>query len=164
MVIQKTILRRSCRHTNTMSNRQEAAGDTDPSPTSTHFTCTSISTSSSEHVTAESDGPPGHDEDENAERNRGSPPKESLCSRTSFFVNVDWRLGATLSTATTIVGQMYTERLDPVIKLHRYPIVLIHGDFHTGQASFSHFHGLLFFSLQSSTSIFHPFLFNFHKP
>ncbi|KAH7155734.1 hypothetical protein B0J13DRAFT_604675 [Dactylonectria estremocensis] len=59
--------------------------------------------------------------------------KEALCSRTTFFVNSDWRMGSTLANATTIVGQMYVECLDPVKKLHPYPIVLIHGDFHTGQ-------------------------------
>ncbi|KAH7156531.1 Alpha/beta hydrolase family-domain-containing protein [Dactylonectria macrodidyma] len=59
--------------------------------------------------------------------------KEALCSRTTFFVNADWRMGSTLTNATTIVGQMYVECLDPIKKLHPYPIVLIHGDFHTGQ-------------------------------
>ncbi|KAH6900672.1 hypothetical protein B0T10DRAFT_453185 [Thelonectria olida] len=71
---------------------------------------------------------------EDEEANSGSSsPKEAICARTSFFVNADWRMGSTLANATTIVGQMYTERLDPIEKLHRYPIVLIHGDFHTGQ-------------------------------
>lgn len=60
-------------------------------------------------------------------------PNEAKCSRSSFFVNADWRMGSTLANATTIVGQMYTERLDPPKRRHRYPIVLVHGDFHTGQ-------------------------------
>ena len=58
---------------------------------------------------------------------------EAPCIRTTFFVNADWRMGSTLANATNIVGQMYVERLDPIEKLHPYPIVLIHGDFHTGQ-------------------------------
>ncbi|KPM45947.1 hypothetical protein AK830_g637 [Neonectria ditissima] len=59
--------------------------------------------------------------------------QEAPCIRTTFFVNADWRMGSTLANATNIVGQMYVERLDPIEKLHPYPIVLIHGDFHTGQ-------------------------------
>jgi aminoglycoside phosphotransferase (APT) family kinase protein len=42
-------------------------------------------------------------------------------------------MGATLATATNIVGQMYVESLEPAERLYPYPIVLIHGDFHTGQ-------------------------------
>ncbi|KAK7431199.1 hypothetical protein QQZ08_002239 [Neonectria magnoliae] len=59
--------------------------------------------------------------------------REAPCIRTTFFVNADWRMGSTLANATNIVGQMYVEQLDPIEKLHPYPIVLIHGDFHTGQ-------------------------------
>ncbi|KAF7549959.1 hypothetical protein G7046_g8164 [Stylonectria norvegica] len=59
--------------------------------------------------------------------------KEAMCSRTSFFVNVDWHWGAKLKQVTNIVGQMYVERLDPITQMHPFPIVLIHGDFHTGQ-------------------------------
>ncbi|UZP46078.1 hypothetical protein NXS19_013890 [Fusarium pseudograminearum] len=58
---------------------------------------------------------------------------EPLCRRTTFFVNVDWRMGATLATATNIVGQMYVECMEPIERLHPYPVILIHGDFHTGQ-------------------------------
>ncbi|KAM0562976.1 hypothetical protein ACHAPJ_001819 [Fusarium lateritium] len=58
-----------------------------------------------------------------------------MCTRTTFFVNVDWRLGATLATATNIVGQMYVECLNPVERHFPHPIVLIHGDFHTGQTT-----------------------------
>ncbi|RGP79584.1 hypothetical protein FLONG3_2332 [Fusarium longipes] len=65
----------------------------------------------------------------------GAGSEEPLCRRTTFFVNVDWRMGATLATATNIVGQMYVECLEPAERLHPYPVVLIHGDFHTGQAT-----------------------------
>ncbi|GKU15214.1 unnamed protein product [Fusarium langsethiae] len=63
----------------------------------------------------------------------GAGSSEPLCRRTTFFVNVDWRMGATLATATNIVGQMYVECLEPAERLHPYPVILIHGDFHTGQ-------------------------------
>ncbi|KAF4445995.1 hypothetical protein F53441_10301 [Fusarium austroafricanum] len=65
----------------------------------------------------------------------GIQNKEAMCSRTTFFVNVDWRMGATLATVTNIVGQMYVECLEPAERLYPYPIVLIHGDFHTGQTT-----------------------------
>ncbi|KAJ4131756.1 hypothetical protein NW768_005953 [Fusarium equiseti] len=70
---------------------------------------------------------------ETSEMEKPTESKEPLCRRTTFFVNVDWRMGATLATATNIVGQMYVECLEPVDRLYPYPIVLIHGDFHTGQ-------------------------------
>ncbi|CAF3529392.1 unnamed protein product [Fusarium graminearum] len=65
----------------------------------------------------------------------GTEIAEPLCRRTTFFVNVDWRMGATLATATNIVGQMYVECMEPVEVLHPYPVILIHGDFHTGQTT-----------------------------
>lgn len=58
---------------------------------------------------------------------------EAVCIRTTFHVNVDWRLGGSLATASNIVGQMYVERLTPPETIHPFPIVLIHGDYHTGQ-------------------------------
>lgn len=61
--------------------------------------------------------------------------EETMSRRSTFFVNVDWRMGATLATVTNIVGQMYVECLEPARRLYPYPIVLIHGDFHTGQVS-----------------------------
>ncbi|KAJ4013060.1 hypothetical protein NW766_006880 [Fusarium irregulare] len=72
---------------------------------------------------------------EPSEIEKQAESKEPLCRRTTFFVNVDWRMGATLATATNIVGQMYVECLEPVNRLYPYPIVLIHGDFHTGQTT-----------------------------
>ncbi|KAM0441174.1 hypothetical protein ACHAPT_000480 [Fusarium lateritium] len=32
--------------------------------------------------------------------------REAVCTRTTFFVNVDWRMGSTLATAANIVGQI----------------------------------------------------------
>ncbi|KAF4967578.1 hypothetical protein FSARC_4875 [Fusarium sarcochroum] len=61
--------------------------------------------------------------------------REAICTRTTFFVNIDWRMGSTLATATNIVGQMYVECLEPVERHYPHPIVLIHGDFHTGQTT-----------------------------
>jgi hypothetical protein len=61
--------------------------------------------------------------------------EEAASYRTTFFVNVDWSMGSTLATAKNIVGQMYVECLQPLKRHHPYPIILIHGDFHTGQVS-----------------------------
>ncbi|KAF4989236.1 hypothetical protein FGRMN_9249 [Fusarium graminum] len=61
--------------------------------------------------------------------------EEAMCRRSTFYVNVDWRMGATLATVTNIVGQMYVECMEPANRLYPYPIVLIHGDFHTGQTT-----------------------------
>jgi hypothetical protein len=91
-----------------------------------------------------SGAPTPSDHRQNSPRNDSSLPKahnsevvveETMCRRSTFFVNVDWRMGATLATATNIVGQMYVECLEPARRLYPYPIVLIHGDFHTGQVS-----------------------------
>ncbi|KAF9769200.1 hypothetical protein IL306_013403 [Fusarium sp. DS 682] len=68
-------------------------------------------------------------------QNSGSQDEEAVCKRTTFFVNVDWSMGSTLATAKNIVGQMYVEALEPLERLFPYPIVLIHGDFHTGQTT-----------------------------
>ncbi|RFN55350.1 hypothetical protein FIE12Z_386 [Fusarium flagelliforme] len=43
---------------------------------------------------------------ESSEMENPTESKEPLCRRTTFFVNVDWRMGATLATATNIVGQI----------------------------------------------------------
>ncbi|KAF5587971.1 hypothetical protein FPCIR_7352 [Fusarium pseudocircinatum] len=61
--------------------------------------------------------------------------EEAASYRTTFFVNVDWSMGSTLATAKNIVGQMYVECLEPLKRHHPYPIILIHGDFHTGQTT-----------------------------
>ncbi|KAM0344020.1 hypothetical protein ACHAPU_007923 [Fusarium lateritium] len=61
--------------------------------------------------------------------------EETMCRRSTFYVNVDWRMGATLATMTNIVGQMYVECMEPANRLYPYPIVLVHGDFHTGQTT-----------------------------
>ncbi|KAF5645473.1 hypothetical protein F52700_2036 [Fusarium sp. NRRL 52700] len=61
--------------------------------------------------------------------------EEAASYRTTFFVNVDWSMGSTLATAKNIVGQMYVEGLEPLQRHHPYPIILIHGNFHTGQTT-----------------------------
>ncbi|KAH6991076.1 Alpha/beta hydrolase family-domain-containing protein [Ilyonectria sp. MPI-CAGE-AT-0026] len=101
----------------------------DPGPSSARPPCTFGHPISSQ--TPPHDSTTEFDEDEDSSPSSAS--REAFCSRTTFFVNADWRMGSTLANATTIVGQMYVERLDPVKKLQPYPIILIHGDFHTGQ-------------------------------
>ncbi|KAF5658494.1 hypothetical protein FHETE_9851 [Fusarium heterosporum] len=68
-------------------------------------------------------------------QNPDAPVEEAMCRRSTFYVNVDWRMGATLATVTNIIGQMYVECIEPANRLYPYPIVLIHGDFHTGQTT-----------------------------
>lgn len=63
------------------------------------------------------------------------PNEETFCRRKTFYVNADWQLGSELETAKSIVGQMYVECLEPLNQSQRHPIILIHGDFHTGQVS-----------------------------
>ncbi|KAI9172266.1 putative secreted lipase [Paramyrothecium foliicola] len=59
--------------------------------------------------------------------------QEAFIRRTSFFVNIEWELGSTNKNAKNILGQMYVESLEPQAKHQPYPIILIHGDQHTGQ-------------------------------
>jgi hypothetical protein len=61
--------------------------------------------------------------------------EEAFVKRTSFFVNAEWELDTSMDTAKNIMGQMYVESLEPLVKTQPYPIVLIHGDYHTGQVS-----------------------------
>ncbi|KAF7549170.1 hypothetical protein G7Z17_g6570 [Cylindrodendrum hubeiense] len=88
---------------------------------------------SSDDLTHEAGSDNMTEADEDETPSPSSDSTEAICSHTTFFVNADWRMGSTLANATTIVGQMYVERLDPVKTLQPYPIILIHGDFHTGQ-------------------------------
>ncbi|KAI8719633.1 hypothetical protein NCS52_00744500 [Fusarium sp. LHS14.1] len=52
---------------------------------------------------------------------------EAECVRTTFHINVDWRLGCNLASAVNMVGHMYVERLTPPETIHPFPIILIHG-------------------------------------
>ncbi|PNY29852.1 Uncharacterized protein TCAP_00241 [Tolypocladium capitatum] len=53
------------------------------------------------------------------------PQAGAVCTRSTFFVETN--PGRRLS------GQMYVECLEPLIVVQPLPIILIHGDFHTGQ-------------------------------
>ncbi|KAF5009065.1 hypothetical protein FDECE_4688 [Fusarium decemcellulare] len=106
------------------SSRRKRGGARPPDP---HLKASSISGSVSSL--------PSHFSLLSEEAPQGSSRKEAMCIRSTFFVNVDWRMGSTLATATNIVGQMYVECLEPADRIHPYPIVLIHGDFHTGQTT-----------------------------
>lgn len=54
-------------------------------------------------------------------------------ARSTFYVNAEWEVGTGM--AKHMIGQMYVERLQPLYTTQVYPIILIHGDFHTGQVS-----------------------------
>lgn len=69
------------------------------------------------------------------DRNIGAPPLHSSGHvRTTFFVNVEWTVDGP-DKEGSVVGQAYVECLEPLRRVHPYPIVLIHGDYHTGQVS-----------------------------
>ncbi|RSM20959.1 hypothetical protein CDV31_000006 [Fusarium ambrosium] len=58
---------------------------------------------------------------------------EAMCTRTTSTIPADWEMGGSLATASDLVGNMYFEQLTPPEVLHPWPVILIHGDFHTGQ-------------------------------
>lgn len=65
---------------------------------------------------------------------------ESFSRRTTFHVNHEWEAGAKPGQGTYIRGQMYVESLEPLERTQKWPIILIHGDFHSSQVVFSKFH------------------------
>lgn len=58
---------------------------------------------------------------------------ESFTKRTTFYVNIEWEAGCQPNQGTNVRGQMYVESLEPQRKTQHYPVVLIHGDYHTSQ-------------------------------
>ncbi|KAM0669797.1 hypothetical protein ACQRIU_000192 [Beauveria bassiana] len=58
---------------------------------------------------------------------------ESLARRTTFFVNNEWEAGSGPDDCTHIRGQMYVECLEPQRMTQEWPIVLVHGDYHSSQ-------------------------------
>ncbi|OAQ99963.1 hypothetical protein LLEC1_07666 [Akanthomyces lecanii] len=81
-------------------------------------------------------------------RPKGHPPvveekkTESFSKRTTFYVNYEWEAGAKPGQGTYIRGQMYVESLEPPERTQRWPIVLIHGDYHSSQVVISNVHPL----------------------
>ncbi|KYK57577.1 hypothetical protein DCS_04588 [Drechmeria coniospora] len=61
------------------------------------------------------------------------PPNGASHMRTTFFVNFEMPTRHVKESSTGVVGQMYVEHLQPEHIIHCFPIVLIHGDWHTGQ-------------------------------
>ncbi|KEY68359.1 hypothetical protein S7711_01137 [Stachybotrys chartarum IBT 7711] len=61
------------------------------------------------------------------------PLQEAFSKRRTFYVNANWDMTAATGAGSNIVGQMYVESLEPLVKLQPHPIVLIHDDFQTGQ-------------------------------
>lgn len=59
------------------------------------------------------------------------PQAGAMCTRSTFFIEVN--PGQHLS------GQMYVECFEPLLVVEKLPIILIHGDFHTGQVRCSRF-------------------------
>lgn len=62
---------------------------------------------------------------------------ESLARRTTFFVNNEWEAGSGPDDCTHIRGQMYVECLEPQKMTQDWPIILVHGDYHSSQVGSS---------------------------
>lgn len=63
-------------------------------------------------------------------------PKRTMFSRTSFYVNTKVLIAnASASYGGNIDCVMYVEKLQPAKTKKGEPIILIHGDHHTGQVS-----------------------------
>ncbi|KAM3440605.1 hypothetical protein MY4824_002053 [Beauveria thailandica] len=58
---------------------------------------------------------------------------ESLARRTTFYVNNEWEAGSGPDDCTHVRGQMYVECLEPQRITQDWPIVLVHGDYHSSQ-------------------------------
>ncbi|PFH58116.1 hypothetical protein XA68_14141 [Ophiocordyceps unilateralis] len=61
----------------------------------------------------------------------GQPVEGAFSTRTVLFVRAYW--AAEDGEQERAGGHMYVERLDPLLTVQPLPIILIHGDWHTGQ-------------------------------
>lgn len=60
------------------------------------------------------------------------PEEGAMLTRSTFYVHA--RLTTKEGGADSgVAGEMYVEKLQPLLKTQKHPIVLIHGDYHTGQ-------------------------------
>lgn len=69
-----------------------------------------------------------------------SPPRDGPSARGLYFrrsTHIQTSIPSSIDVRKTksMMGQMYCELLEPLLVLQPNPIVLIHGDFHTGQVS-----------------------------
>ncbi len=55
---------------------------------------------------------------------------EPFVRRKTFYVKAECKLA---EGSKPLTGKMFIESLEPLLKRQQYPIVLIHGDYHTGQ-------------------------------
>lgn len=55
---------------------------------------------------------------------------EPFARRKTFYIKAECELAG---TSNPLHGKMFVESLVPLMKQQQYPIVLIHGDYHTGQ-------------------------------
>ncbi|KAJ6786072.1 hypothetical protein PWT90_07745 [Aphanocladium album] len=58
---------------------------------------------------------------------------EAFAKRTTFYVNMEWEADTDPRNNNYLRGQMYVECLQPQKKTKEYPLVLIHGDYHSSQ-------------------------------
>ena len=55
---------------------------------------------------------------------------EAFTRRKTFYVKTECQLNPNTNLR---YGKMFVEHLEPLLKRQQYPIILIHGDYHTGQ-------------------------------
>lgn len=60
---------------------------------------------------------------------------EAFARRTTFHVNINWELGVPVSQRRYAQEQMYVESLEPLEQTQEWPLILIHGDYHSSQVS-----------------------------
>lgn len=64
---------------------------------------------------------------------------EAPCSRSTCFVNFHWEFATPAEGNRNVHGKMYVECLKPANQTQQLPVVLIHGDYHTGQVCLTNF-------------------------
>jgi hypothetical protein len=55
---------------------------------------------------------------------------EAFTRRRTFYVRTECQLSPKFNRR---LGKMFIEHLEPLLKCQKYPIILIHGDYYTGQ-------------------------------
>ncbi|KAJ3473648.1 hypothetical protein NLG97_g10200 [Lecanicillium saksenae] len=59
--------------------------------------------------------------------------EEAFAKRTTFYVNMEWEADPDPKNQNYLRGQMYVESLEPQERTQQFPLVFIHGDYHSSQ-------------------------------
>lgn len=71
--------------------------------------------------------------DDEPKKKRSVVHNEVFCSRATFYVDFTWDFTPHEGDETTEHGKMYVESLKPLEVTQKYPIILVHGDYYSGQ-------------------------------